>query len=333
MMKVSIQVPTCDLSDSDLKQMCQLGVDCIDFTRGSSFPGVKELGYPDLDQLLKLKRRIRSHGMDINRVTLPDISSSFIQDEPGSEIQLDNVSNAIKAFGEAGITLVRQRFAGDVFPYMSEEYTAVHRGGALVRGESIRRNPEQQPPTVEQLNAWWKRFDIVFGRLVPLAEQYNVNLAVHPSDTPHHNTPFGGLGFHRVIDAFPSRNVGLVYCVGTRGEAGGTPLVLDEIYQYGRKDRIFLVHFRNIRGSLATAGAFEEALLDDGHMNMAKILLALHKVGYNGCINPDHITSLEMDRAPHNPSKSGMGWVGWAYSIGYVKALLAALTEFRGGRD
>ena len=83
------------------------------------------------------------------------------------------------------------------------------------------------------MNAWWKRFDLVFGKLVPLAEEYNVNLAVHPSDTPHHNTPFGGLGFHRVIDTFPSRNVGLVYCVGTRGEAGGTPLVLDEIYQYG----------------------------------------------------------------------------------------------------
>ncbi|MDD9268162.1 sugar phosphate isomerase/epimerase family protein [Paenibacillus sp. GCM10023248] len=333
MMKVSIQVPTCDLSDSDLRQMCQLGVDCIDFTRGSSFPGVSELGYPDLDQLLKLKRRIRSFGMDINRVTLPDMTSSFMRAEPGTEIQLENVSNAIRAFGEAGITLVRQRFAGDVFPYMSEDYTAVHRGGALVRGESTKRSLEQQPPTVEQLNEWWKRFDLVFGTLVPLAEDYNVNLAVHPSDTPHHNTTFGGLGLNRVIDAFPSKNVGLVYCVGTRGEAGGTPLVLDEIYQYGRKNRIFLVHFRNIRGSLATAGAFEEALLDDGHMNMAKILLALHKVGYNGCINPDHITSLEMDRAPHNPSPSGMGWVGWAYSVGYVKALLAALVEFHGGRD
>lgn len=333
MMKVSIQVPTCELSDIDLRQMCQLGVDCIDFTQGGSFPGVREQGFPDLDKLLQLKRRVRSHGMEINRVTLPDMSASFMLEEPGTEIQLDNVSNAIKTFGEAGITLVRQRFAGDVFPYMAEEYTAVHRGGALVRGESLKRNLDKQPPTVEQMNAWWKRFDLVFGTLVPLAEEYEMKLAVHPSDTPYHNTPFGGLGLNRVIDSFPSRNVGLVYCVGSRGEAGGTPLVLDEIYQYGRKDKIFLVHFRNVRGSLATAGAFEEAMLDDGHMNMARILLELHKVGYNGCINPDHITSLEMDRAPHRSAESKMNWVGWAYAIGYVKALLAALTEFRGGRD
>jgi mannonate dehydratase len=333
MMKVSISVTTCELLDSDLKQMSQLGVDCIDFALGSSFPGVHEQGYPDLDQLLQLKRRIRSYGMEINRVTLPDITEDFMLDQPGTESQLDHACSAIKVFGEAGISLVRQRFAGDVFPYMSENYTAVHRGGSTARGESIKRNLEHQPPTQEQMTQWWNRFDMVFGKLVPLAEEYNLSLAVHPSDTPHHNTPFGGLGFHRVIDSFPSRNVGLVYCVGTRGEAGGTPLVLDEIYQYGRKNRIFLVHFRNVRGSLATAGAFEEALLDDGHMNMAKILLALHKVGYNGCINPDHITTLEMDRANLNRSQSNMGWVGWAYAIGYIKALLAALTEFRGERN
>ncbi|MGG1515359.1 mannonate dehydratase [Paenibacillus oryzisoli] len=328
MMKVSIQVPTTELSDSDLRQMCQLGVDCIDFTRGSSFPGVKEMGFPDLDGLLKLRKRIRSFGMEINRVTLPDISSSFMAGEPDAEIQLEHGANAIKAFGEAGITLVRQRFAGDVFPRMSEDYTAVHRGGALVRGEA--RNPREQPPSVAELETWWQRFDAVYAKLVPLAEDCNVKLAVHPSDTPHPNTTFGGLGLNRVIDAFPSRNVGLVYCVGTRGEAGGTPLVLDEIFHYGRKDRIFLVHFRNIRGSLATAGAFEEALLDEGHMNMPKILMALHKVGYTGCINPDHITTLEMDRAPYNSSPSGIGWVGWSYAVGYVKALLAAVTEYNG---
>lgn len=322
MMRVSIQVKSCELSDSDLKQICQLGVDCLDLTMGGSFPGVKEQGFPDLDRLLQLKRRIRSFGMEINRVTLPDFTANFMQERPGAELELDHACQALKVFSEAGLPLIRQRFAGDVFPYMAENYSAVHRGGSIARGESLLPNAAPAP-TVEELSGWWKRFDQVYGKLVPLAEEYNVNLVVHPSDTPHHNTPFGGLGFNRIIDAYPSRNVGLIYCVGTRGEAGGTPLVLDEIYHYGRKDKIRLVHFRNIRGSLATAGAFEEAMLDDGHMNMAKILLALHKVGYNGCINPDHITSLEMDRGP-------IPYVGWAYAVGYVKALLAALHEYAG---
>lgn len=332
MMKLSIAVGSCDLSDSDLKQLSQLGVDCIDLKEGASIPGVKEQGYPDLDRLLQLKRRIRSHGMEINRVTLPDLSMDFMSGKPGAEVELEHAIQAMKVFGEAGITLARQRLAGDVFPYLSECYTAEHRGGAAARGEALIRNPDQNPPSMAQMEVWWKRFEYAYSKLVPMAEEYNVNLAVHPSDTPHHNTPFAGPGLHRVIDAFPSRNVGFVYCVGTRGEAGGTPLVLDEIYQYGRKNRIFLVHLRNVRGSLATAGAFEEALLDDGHLNLPKILLALHKVGYNGCINPDHITHLEMDRVYRQIGHAGLDWVAWSYSIGYIKALLASLAEFYGER-
>ena len=99
------------------------------------------------------------------------------------------------------------------------------------------------------------------------------------------------------------------------------PLVLDEVHNYGRKGRIFMVHLRNVRGSLATAGGFEETLLDDGDMNMAKILLELDRVGFDGCINPDHIPALEGDE--------GALTRGLAYSVGYIKALFAALAAIR----
>ncbi|MDF2791635.1 MAG: putative mannonate dehydratase [Neobacillus sp.] len=49
-MKISITSYTTDLTDGDLRQLSQLGVDCIDFGKGSAFAGVKEQGYPDLDQ-------------------------------------------------------------------------------------------------------------------------------------------------------------------------------------------------------------------------------------------------------------------------------------------
>ena len=103
MMKVSVTVNTTDLSELDLKQMSQLGVDCIDFGAGNSFAGVKEQGYPDLDKLLELQRKIRSYGMDINRVTLPNLSDNFMRNRPGSERELENSINAVKTFGEANI--------------------------------------------------------------------------------------------------------------------------------------------------------------------------------------------------------------------------------------
>lgn len=338
MMKVSITSYYPDkLTDSDLRQLAQLGVDCIDFGKGSAFKGVKEQGYPDLDELLKLKRRLRSFGLDVNRVTLPDLSMKFMRNEPGSEKELENSVNAIKAFGEAGYPIARQRFQGDTFPYLTTKYRSIQRGGAIARGESLGFTTETFPhPTVEQYEAYWESFCAAYRELVPVAEDYNVLLGMHPSDAPHPETPFGGLGYHRIIDAFPSRNVGYVYCIGTRAEEGGSSLVLNEINHYGRKGKLFLVHFRNVRGSLPTTKAFEEALLDDGDMNMFKLLLELDKVGFNGCLNPDHVPILEGVEIEHVPSwpNTCIQWnynnIGYAYSIGYIKALLAALVEFKG---
>ncbi len=308
-----------DLSDSYLRMVSQLGADCLDFGAGEAFPGVKGQGYPDLDSLLAMRKTIRSWGLGINRVTLPDIPEAYMAGETDDETCIENACKALEVFGEAGVPIARQRFGGDAMPHLTETYAAIHRGGYRSRGEYAHwATPALRSP--EAVDAWWERFRRVFERLVPAAEAAGVKLAVHPSDTPYAGTAFDSLGFHRIIDAFPSQAVGYLYCIGTRAEAGGSALVLDEINHYGRKGRIFTAHFRNVRGSLATAGGFEEVLLDDGDMNMATILAALHKVGFDGCVNPDHIPELEGDQ--------GNVSLGLAYSVGYIKALLAALAAF-----
>jgi len=314
MMRVSVWHR--DLSDSYLRMITQLGAQAIDFGQGDAFPGVTEQGYPDLDGVLAIKRKLQAWGLEINRVTLPDITERFMSWSANGERELENACTALRVFGEAGIPMARQRFGGDAMPGKTHHYRSVHRGGYRSRGE-YRHWATVEPRSPEALETWWGRFLQAYARLVPVAEEAGVKLALHPSDTPYAGTPFDSLGFHRVIDAFPSRHVGFLYCVGTRAEAGGSALVLDEINSYGRKGRIFTVHFRNVRGSLATAGGFEEVLLDDGDMNMARVLFELHKVGFDGCLNPDHIPTLEGD--------SDHVSLGLAYSIGYIKALLAAL--------
>lgn len=337
MMRISITSYKTNFTDQELKQLSQLGVDCIDFGGGNAFPGVKEQGYPDLDAILALRKRLRSFGLDVNRVTLPDITKKFMNNEPGSEREVENSIQAIKAFGEAGITLARQRFEGDTFPNSTIKYRALQRGGAIARGESISFTEEKLPyTTLENYEKMLDRFCDAYKQLVPAAEASNVLLGMHPSDVPHPGTLFGGLGYHRIIDLFPSKNVGYVYCVGTRAEEGGSSLVLDEVSNYGRKGKIFLVHLRNVRGSLATTRAFEETLLDDGDINIFKLLLELDKVGYDGCLNPDHVPILEGAEPDIHPSwpNTCIKWnynnVGYAYSIGYIRALLNALTEYRG---
>ena len=297
-----------DLSDSYLRRITQLGVDAVELGEARDLPGVRERGYPDLDAMIEIRKRVRSWGLDVNRVTLPDASQDFMRGEPGTERELENGVRTLKVFGDAGFTLASQRFEGSNFNHLVTFYRSEHRGGYLGSGGSVWRTggrppeltPEEmehartgaggraaywprfasdEPPAKAELDAWWSGFRRVYDRMVPIAEEYDMKLATHPADIPLPDTPFGTLGFHRIIDAYPSRNVGYVYCCGTRAEAGGLPLVLDEIHNYGRKGRIFTVHLRNVRGSLATSGGYEEVLLDDGDMNMFKIVLAAAQGG------------------------------------------------------
>ena len=312
---IRISVWANGLDDEYLRRVTQLGADAIDGIRVPDVPGK---GYPDLDELLKTKSRIHAWGLELNRVSLPVLSEKYMKDEEGAEEELEACCQALRVYAEAKAPVIRVSFARSVFPWMTRRYQAVHRGGYRMRGESVAHAEDRSgPPPMEELEIDWQRICKAYERLVPIAEEYDAKLAMHPSDTPNPDTPFGGLGFHRLIDAFPSRSVGYLYCCGTRAEAGGSSLVLDEINNYGRKGRICHVHFRNVRGSLATAGAFEEVMLDDGDMNMFRILRALHDVGFEGCLNPDHVPSLEGD---------GDGDAqGLAYGVGYIKGLLAAL--------
>ena len=117
------------LDDSYLKLITQLGADAIDFGTDSCFPGVQEQGYPDFDELLKIKKKIHSWGLEINRVTLPNISEKFMSGQNESEIELENTTKALRVFAEAGFPLARQRFAGDTFPQLMTRYQSIHRGG------------------------------------------------------------------------------------------------------------------------------------------------------------------------------------------------------------
>ena len=334
MMRIAVGVG--DLSDMTLKRLAQVGVDCVDVYVAADVPGVREQGYPDLDALLKITTRIRSWGLGVNRCSLPAVTERFLTDQEGGEEEVERAVQALRVYAEAGFPIIRPVLMGDQFNHLARFTESVHRGGYKTRGLSMNQpagydfSDEKaqkhlwwpqvmgtQHPSQEQLADWWTHFCRFYERLVPEAEACGVRLAMHPSDIPLPDTPFGTLGYHRIIDAFPNSCVGYLYCCGTRAEAGGLPLVLNEIHNYGRKGRIFMIHLRNPRGSFPTTGAFEESLLDDGDGDMFTILKALKAVGFDGCVNPDHFYPLEGD--------SEAAEQGLSYAVGYIKGLLAAL--------
>ena len=77
-----------------------------------------------------------------------------------------------------------------------------------------------------------------------------------------------------------------------------------------------------------TPGAYEETALDDGDMNMFKIIQALDQIGFDGCITLDHIPTIEGNYAD-GMTGDQISHQGLSYAVGYIKALLAALAVNR----
>lgn len=85
------------------------------------------------------------------------------------------------------------------------------------------------------------------------------------------------------------------------------------IRYFGRRGRIFNVHFRNIRGR---RDDFREVYPDEGDLDMREVMKVLKEVGYAGMVMPDHVPTQEGD-----PNQLQ----GFAFAFGYIKALIESV--------
>ena len=124
-------------------------------------------------------------------------------------------------------------------------------------------------------------------------------------------------GFKKLIDLYDSPYNGLNFCQGCMSEALENPAeeIFDVIRYFGERKKIFNVHFRNIKGGL---GKFVEVFPDEGDINMIRALKVYKDVGYEYMIMPDHVPGI---------SGADPAQVGFAFTYGYIHALLQAINE------
>ena len=157
----------------------------------------------------------------------------------------------------------------------------------------------------------WKTLIEFIRQVVPVAEDSGVRIGLHPDDPPI--PVLGGIGrvarsyahCEQLIDLADSECFGLCLCVGSWAE-GGDQMgadVYEMIDLFGREGKLFKVHFRNVDRPLPT---FQETLLDDGYIDMYKVMKSLRNVEFDGAILPDHVPG---------------GKAEAAYTIGYIRAL------------
>jgi mannonate dehydratase len=282
-----------------------------------------------------LKERWAKHGISLEMLHIPLGSRSAYDNEAGAiflkpsderDRQIDWMKETVRMAGEAGIRGLNYNIT--ILGHLRTP-SKTGRGGATVStfelGKLDQSAAEFEDGPADE-DEMWERINHWLQEIIPVAEEYKVQMACHPSDPGIGvgNTyrgvarPLGMVdGFKKLIELYDSPYNGLNFCQGCMSESLENPAeeIFDVIRYFGERKKIFNVHFRNIKGGL---GNFVEVFPDEGDIHMIRALKVYKDVGYKYMIMPDHVPGI----GGPEPGK-----VGFAYTYGYIHAALQAVEE------
>lgn len=319
------------------------------FRRGSSNPrnnqptGAKDepwglAGDPEslwtVEELTRIRKDIEDAGLLLAAVENIDPAYWYdiLLDGPERPRQIEKVRTLIRRLGEAGIPVLGYNFSlAGVSGRVSGPFG---RGGAITvgmdgpvdvplpRGVVWNMVYDQSAPagtlspiTREEL---WRRLQCFLEDVIPVAEQSGVRLAAHPDDPPlpfvrqQPRLVYQPKLYQKLIDLVPSRSNTLELCVGTLAEMTEGD-VYEAVDQYSRQGKIAYLHLRNVVGKVPS---YRETFIDEGDVDMIRILSILKRNGFEGVVVPDHTPQMTCAAPWH---------AGMAHTLGFMLAALKTL--------
>ena len=173
----------------------------------------------------------------------------------GGDAEIDAVCELIENMGRLGHPHLVLR-VDDRLQLAAHQPPVESRGGSFVSGyehDLMRRRPESDlgPISEEEL---WETLEYFLRRVVPVAEEAGVQLAMHPDDPPV--SPIRGVGrimrsvdnYQRLLDLVPVPMNGITLCQGNFAlMTRDLPAAIRAVRQ---QQKIFFVHLRDVRGTV-----------------------------------------------------------------------------------
>jgi mannonate dehydratase len=315
-------------SDAILKAMAAFGVNHI----CSRMPSARMDENWSVEALTKMRERVESFGIsleivpitmtsaDITRAEMPAI---YLGRSPERDRNIDDVCQQIRNCARAGIFQVKYNFTILGIPRSAP---AKGRGPSRYSEFVLANDKNKDTPTIAgtvNADTYWERITYFLERVVPVAEEYKVKMGCHPQD-PGVPPGYRGIdavlaspeGLKKFVSIKESPYHGLNFCQGTVSEQLEKPgeQIYDVIRYFGSRKKIFNVHFRNIEGGRLN---FRETFIDNGSVDMLKAARVYKEVGYDGTLMPDHVPHVDGDDDQFQ---------GFAFALGYIKALIAAVS-------
>jgi mannonate dehydratase len=260
---------------------------------------------------------------------------------PGRDEQIDNFCKTIRNLAAVGIDLLGYNFLATYVwrtsmaepgrggaKVTSFDLADAGAGNALAGYRLTPAEPLAEPITTEQM---WANHQYFLDAVLPVAEEVEVRLALHPDDPPV-DEPLGGAA--RIFTT-PSALVaareqakqspfwGLNFCLGTVSEMGAEDSINEVIDTLGVAGAIFYVHFRDVQGIVPR---FRECFLGEGNFDPARVIRRLHDSGFDGFLIDDHVPAMIGDPDTWIDTSSGAYCSrGRAHAIGYLQGVLNGL--------
>ncbi len=326
-----------DLSDETLSFFKQLGVRHVVMPGNFNLKASKREMVPPADfgpqndnllqpwdaaELKRIKDYLAERGLSAEMVHLGR-TWRVLHGKPDADREIENVRKSIRAVGEAGIPVIEYNFT----PLRASEgfgaTTEPGRGNGARRDYDYERTKDLPPlPNVGEHSkeAMWERLEMFLKAVIPVAEENNVRLAMHPNDPPI--PVFRGAAQpvrsledqRRLIELVDSPANGITLDTGVTTEMGED--AAEAIRYFGSRDRINHVHFRNVRVEIPYL-KYLEVMHDAGECDMYECMKAFHGVGYRYLLIPDHTPEFHGDTQGDQ--------IGWAFAIGYLQSLRHAV--------
>lgn len=288
------------------------------------------------EELAALRKDINVAGLELEAIENFDPAHwhDVLLDGPKKPEQLENVRTIIRNLGRAGIPIMGYNFsiagvAGRVKgPFARGEAEAVGMDGPfdkpLPNGMVWNMIYDRHAPpgyvpsaTPEQL---WQRLKDFLDAVIPVAEEAGVTLAAHPDDPPmptvrgQPRLVYQPHLYQKLIDLKRSPRNALEFCVGTLAEMTEGN-IYDVVDHYSRQGKLGYVHLRNIRNKVPH---YRETFIDDGEVDVLRVLRILKQNGFKGVVIPDHAPQMSCAAPWH---------AGMAYALGFLKAGMAQLGD------
>ena len=320
--KIALVLP--DFSESRLKLATQMGVDGI----VAGVPLNEKGPVYSFEGFLHLRKRIEDAGLKwfvSESIPIPDRVKLGL---PGRDEDIANFIKSLTNMGRAGINIICYNWM-PVFGWLRTSLTTRVRGDALSSSydHSLMLNAPLTATGVVPEKQLWDSLEYFLKIVVPVAEEVNVKLAMHPDDPPVSlirgvsRIMSSPQNFQRLIDLVPSPVNGLTFCQGCFSE-----MCVDvpaTIRHFGQQKKLFFAHFRSVKGPVTN---FVETFHDEpGNADMFEAMKAYYDIGFEGPMRPDHVPTMEGDPGGH----AGYTMLGRLLAVGYMRGLMEVIEKTR----